>query len=93
MIAALSCDMQVQRQLPTLPEGGLPALLGKVVDCMRAAAARTLAAVPPLAVCLAALVVQWQDCEGALHTLGAPALCLLMLSSCFLQPAHAIDVC
>ena len=72
--------IQVQRQLPTLPESGLPALLGKLVDCIRAAVATTPAAVSPLAVSLAALVVQWQDCEGALHTLGEELHCLLMLS-------------
>ena len=63
--------MQVQRQLPSLPEDGLPALLNRLVECIQLATQRFPAAVSPLAVAMAALVVQWQDSDGALHALGA----------------------
>lgn len=62
--------VQVQRQLGTLPEQGFPALLDKLVECMRSAARGFPAATTPLAVALSALVVQWQDWDGGLQTLG-----------------------
>ena len=70
--------MQVQRQLASLPGGGLPALLDRLVDCIRVATQHFPAAIAPLALATAALVVQWQDSEGALHALGGARF----LSSC-----------
>ena len=84
--------MQVQRQLRTLPETDLPALLDKLVACMRGAAQGFPAAVTPLAVALSALVVQWQDWDGGPQTLGRRSPLMPPLLTTFLDCSMSFAV-
>lgn len=65
---------QVQKQLNTLPAEDRPLLLGSLQACLRRAAQQCTPAVSPLAVALAALIVQWPSWEGNLSQIGAAAL-------------------
>ena len=63
---------QVQKQFNTLPGEDRPALLGSLQVCLQQVTQRCTPAVSPLAVALAALVVQWRAWEGSLQEIGAP---------------------
>ena len=65
---------QVQKQLNTLPAEDRAVLLGSLQACLRRVAQQCTPAISPLAVALAALVVQWPAWEGSLQQIGAAAL-------------------
>ena len=68
----VSATSQVQKQFNTLPAEDRLALLGSLQVCLQQVTQRCTPAISPLAVALAAMVVQWQAWEGSLQQIGAP---------------------
>ena len=64
------CITQVQKQFNTLAPEDRPALLSSLEACLQVASQRCTRAISPLAVALAALVVQWPAWEGSLQQIG-----------------------
>ncbi len=62
---------QVQKQFKTLPVEDRPALLGSLQACLQRVAQQCTPAISPLAVALAALIVQWPAWNGSLQQIGA----------------------
>ena len=61
---------QVQKHFKTLPGEDRPALLGSLLACLQRVAQQCTPAISPLAVALAALIVQWPAWDGSLQQIG-----------------------
>jgi len=67
---ALQCH-QVQKQFNTLATEDRPALFSSLQICLQIVIQRCTPAISPLAVALAALIVQWPGWDGNLQQMGA----------------------
>ena len=68
--------LQVQKQFNSLPQGDRPAMFQSLEACLHMASQRCTAAVSPLAVALAAAIVQWPEWDGSLEEIGTPSHCI-----------------
>ncbi|CAK0735276.1 hypothetical protein CVIRNUC_000554 [Coccomyxa viridis] len=89
VFAAQSLLRKVQKQFNSLPKGDRPALFASLEACLHIASQRCAAAVSPLAVALAAAIVQWPEWDGSLEQIGSRLSALPMLHLVAALPAEA----